>query len=97
MRMKGPMPEPTHQLPPLILHPFTDAATSIEVLETAKEAAQQMLPSGGHYTESDELRERLVAGRYAELRMLFFVGKDVTRWINQCLDFGQRTECLKGR
>jgi hypothetical protein len=33
-----------------------------------------------------ELEERLIDGRYCELRMLFYLGKDLVRWINQCLE-----------
>ena len=35
----------------------------------------------------DELTRRLIEGRLCEIRMLFFVGKDLLRWISQCLDF----------
>jgi len=91
-------PPVRHLLPPLILYPFTDASGSIKVLESAK-AAAQMLISGGKETPSqaEQLRERLLDGRYAEMRMLFFVGKDLFRWLAQCVDFVQRTDSLKDR
>ena len=38
-----------HVLPPLILHPFTDAASSIQVLESAK-AAALMIGYGEEYS-----------------------------------------------
>ncbi len=91
------MPGPLHQLPPLILHPFSDAAGSIEVLESAKAAAQLMLDDARPPSQAEQLRERLLAGRYAELRMLFFVGKDVSRWLDQCQDFAERTPDLRDR
>lgn len=101
--MPEPPPEPPpqplkrHILPPLILHPFTDAASSIQVLESAK-AAALMIGYGEEYqSRAEELRERLLDGRYAEVRMLYFVGKDVFRWLGQCLDYAQRSESLKER
>ena len=35
----------------------------------------------------DELNRKLIEGRACEIRMLFFVGKDLLRWVAQCLDF----------
>jgi len=90
------MAEPV-ELPPLILHPFTDAATSIQVLETAKQAAQSLLAGEEPLNPGHELRQRLLAGRYAELKMLLFVGKDIFRWMEQCLDFTQRSDGLRAR
>jgi hypothetical protein len=88
--------EPSYLLPPLILHPFADATASIEVLEGAKDAARLL---GGETADSpsEVLRDKLLAGRYAELRMLLFVGKDVFRWIGQCLDFAAREPRLRAR
>jgi len=83
-------------LPPLILHPFSDVSASLKVLESAKAAAQMIGVGPQQYeTRVEELRTRLLDGRYAEFRMLYFVGKDVFRWISQCVDFAQRTEGLK--
>ncbi len=86
-----------HQLPPLILHPFTDGAASADLVQTAKEAADQL--SGGPEPENhtEQLRLRVQAGRYAELKMLLFVGKDLFRWLEQCLDFAARNRDLQGR
>jgi hypothetical protein len=86
-----------HQLPPLILHPFTDAATSAEVLQTAKEAAERLLGGEKADDHAEQLRRRVLAGRYAELRMLLFVGKDLFRWMEQCVDFAQRSPELSSR
>jgi hypothetical protein len=47
-----------------------------------------LIPHEG--ADPDDLRRRLLSGRYAEMRMLFFLGKDVFRWIDQCVDWGQR-------
>src|SRR6266567_130958 len=35
----------------------------------------------------DELTRRLIEGRVCEIRMLFFVGKDLLRWFAHSLDF----------
>lgn len=37
-------------------------------------------------TPIDELDRQLLRGRYAELRMLFYIGKDVARWTGQCAE-----------
>src|SRR5437899_227751 len=97
MRTRDAMAEPCYELPPLILHPFTDAGTTVDVLDTAKEAAQSLLSGENLNNASRELRDRLLASRYAELRMLLFVGKDLFRWMSQCVDFAQRSDELQPR
>jgi hypothetical protein len=47
-----------------------------------------LMPFDG--AEPDELHRRLLAGRYSEVRMLFFLGRDVFRWIGQCVEWSQR-------
>ena len=47
-----------------------------------------LIPDEGN--DSDALKRRLLCGRYAELRMLFFLGKDVFRWIDQCVEWAER-------
>jgi len=81
-------------LPPLILHPFSDASGPSQLVESSRASLvlQGLLP-GGDQTRA-ELDRKLLAGRYCELRMLFYVGKDLMRWIDQCLDFVQHTEEL---
>ena len=59
-------------LPPLILHPFSDAA-EVERL--------------GAILGEDEPALRLLKARYAEIRMLCFIGKDLNRWIGTCREF----------
>jgi hypothetical protein len=86
-----------YELPPLILHPFADAAASSKVLESAKAAAEMAVLPEEPASRADQLRERLLDGRYAEFRMLFFVGKDLFRWMNQCVDYAHRTDGLKER
>ena len=73
-------------LPPLILHPFADAAGPDRLVESSRASLmiQGLLPSGDH--TSEDLDRALLEGRYCEIRMLFYVGKDLGRWIEQCLD-----------
>ncbi len=83
-------PDRVWELPPLILHPFADRASSDRLLENSKNAlmACGMLPGNG--THADDLARKLLEGRFAELRMLYFLGKDVMRWIGQCVEFAER-------
>src|SRR6478609_6513953 len=73
-------------LPPLILHPFNERVPPSALLENSKAALMLsgLIPNDG--SEPDELRKRVLSGRYSEIRMLYFLGKDVFRWIGQCLE-----------
>ena len=51
-----------------------------------------LIPSDG--SDQEELKRRLLAGRYVEIRMLFFLGKDVLRWIDQCIEWADRIPTL---
>src|SRR3954454_9901564 len=77
-------------LRPLILHPFNEQIAPSSLLESSKAALMLsgLIPNEG--SEPDELRRRLLVGRYSELRMLFFLGKDVFRWIDQCQEWAER-------
>lgn len=83
-------PAQTWVLPPLILHPFSDATSPNQILESSRASLvlHGLLPQRGESQE--ELERKLLAGRYCELRMLFYVGKDLVRWIEQCLEFTAR-------
>src|ERR1700757_1417562 len=80
----------SRNLPPLILHPFADAAGPDKLVESSRASLmlQGLLPSGERST--DELDRALLDGRYCEIRMLFYVGKDLLRWIDQCLEHVER-------
>jgi hypothetical protein len=56
-------------------------------LENSKAALMLsgLIPSDG--SDEEELKRRLLAGKYGEVRMLFYLGKDVFRWIDQCVDW----------
>jgi hypothetical protein len=84
------------KLPPLILHPFADASGPNKLAESSRASLilQGLLPSGER--NHDELDRALLEGRYQEIRMLFYVGRDLTRWIDQCVDFVERQPELRG-
>jgi hypothetical protein len=74
----------------LILHPFNERVPPSALLENSKAALMLsgLIPNDG--TEEGALQKRLLNGRYSELRMLFFLGKDVVRWIGQCVEWSAR-------
>ena len=84
-------------LPPLILHPFNERVSPAVLLENSKAALMLsgLIPSDG--TDQDGLKRRLLAGRYSEMRMLYFLGKDLFRWIEHCLDWVERVGELNSR
>jgi len=81
---------PSLTLPPLILHPFADATGPNKLVESSRASLklQGLLPAGESTPE--DLDRTLLEGRYSELRMLFYVGKDLARWIEQCVEFVDR-------
>ena len=96
------MPTPSIQpeqtvwaLPPLILHPFNERVPPSALLDNSKAALMLsgLIPTDG--TEPEELSRRLLAGRYGEIRMLYYLGKDVCRWLEQCLDWVARVPELR--
>jgi hypothetical protein len=84
------------ELPPLILHPFSDQSGPGKLVQSSR--ASLMLNGLLPHDQSteDELTRRLIEGRVCEIRMLFFVGKDLLRWIAQSLDFVSSIPELKG-
>ncbi len=85
--MPTPPEDIVWDLPPLILHPFNEHVPPSVLLDNSKAALMLsgLIPSDG--TDPDELGRRLLLGRYGEIRMLFFLGKDVFRWLEQCMDW----------
>src|SRR6476620_19281 len=83
------------ELPPLILHPFSDQAGPGKLVQSSR--ASLMLNGLLPQDESteDELTRKLIEGRVCEMRMLFFVGKDLVRWMAHCLDFASGIAELK--
>ena len=45
----------------------------------------------------EELDQQLLRGRYAELKMLFYIGKDLTRWMDQCAETASLNDKFFGR
>jgi hypothetical protein len=82
-------------LPPLILHPFNEHVPPAALLDNSKAALMLsgLIPNDG--SDREELARRLMMGRYSELRMLFFLGKDVFRWLEQCMEWAARVPELK--
>ena len=81
-------------LPPLILHPFSDAGGPQKLARSSQAGLilEGLMPSSG--ADPDELERQLLEGRMCEIRMLFYLGKDLHRWIDQCVDFAERVEEL---
>jgi hypothetical protein len=90
-----PQAKKINTLPPLILHPFADANGPDKLVESSRASLmlQGLLPSGDRAL--DDLDKALLEGRYQEIRMLFYVGKDVTRWIEQCVEHVEREPELR--
>ena len=78
------------KLPPLILHPFADASGPHKLVESSRASLmlQGLLPSGQQSPE--DLERTLLEGRYQEVRMLFYVGRDILRWVGQCMEHVNR-------
>ena len=88
------LPDQVWMLPPLILHPFADSAGPSKLVESSRASLmlEGLLPNGE--CSREELSRRLVEGRYYEIRMLFYVGKDLSRWLDQCTEFTSRDAVL---
>ena len=84
------------ELPPLILHPFSNEQGPNMLLEGSKAALMLAGLIPGEGQEQDELRRKLLVSRYAEIRMLYFVGKDLLRWVGQCMEVAARAQELAG-
>jgi hypothetical protein len=85
-------PKEICELPPLILHPFAQDSGPADVLESSRAALvlAGILPDGD--LGEDSLTRKLLKGRWEEIRMLCFIGKDVHRWIEQCAEFAAGEE-----
>ena len=74
------------RLPPLILHPFSTPEDTSVLMDSSRAslALQGFLPD--EQTATEDLDRKLLRGRYAEIRMLFYIGKDLIRWTEQCAE-----------
>src|SRR4051812_10212260 len=86
----NPAEEDVWHLPPLILHPFNERVPPSALLENSRASLMLsgLIPHDG--TEEEVLQRRILNGRYAELRMLYFLGKDLMRWVDQCVEWASR-------
>ena len=73
-------------LPPLILHPFNENVPPAAMLENSRAALMLSGLISNEGNDPEILTQRLLSARYAETRMLFYLGKDLMRWIEQCAD-----------
>jgi len=78
------------KLPPLILHPFSDVHAPERLAASARASLilHGLLPAED--LGVDELNRRLLDGRYHEVTMLYYVGKDLSRWLDQCMEVVRR-------
>jgi hypothetical protein len=84
-------------MPPLILHPFSDAHAPERLAASARASLmlKGLLPAEELGVE--ELTRRLIEGRYDEVRMLYYVGKDLSRWLDQCMEVVRRDRELRDK
>ncbi len=82
-------------MPPLILHPFAGVDTTAQLLAGSRAmlAIKGLLPGEGE--DTTKLQEAVLCGRIQEMRMLYFLGKDLLRWADQCADFASREPDLQ--
>lgn len=94
MNLRGSEP---FALPPLILHPFSAPDDASMLMESTKASLtlQGLLPKPVKTPE--ELDKQLLRGRYAELKMLFYIGKDLIRWMDQCAESAVISDHFFGR
>lgn len=83
----------TLTLPPLILHPFAKAEDTQKLVEGSR-LYMALLESP---REDQGAFRKLAECRYHEIRMLYFVGKDIFRWMEQCVEFVSGEAGLAGR
>ena len=85
-----------YKLPPLILHPFSDSSGPGKLVESSRASLmlQGILPTGE--LSQRDLQGRLREGRFHEIRMLFYVGRDVMRWVEQCMEFVAGEDRMRG-
>ncbi len=90
-----------HQLPPLILHPFSGTAGTADLVDgSLASLALDGLAEDGLADSSDEksaLTRRMLTGRYQEIRMLLFLGKDIFRWMRQCVEHVEGSDAADER
>jgi hypothetical protein len=82
--------ERIRKLPPLILHPFSDSSSPSRLMQGSRASLmmQGLLPN--EHLTFEQLQELLIDGKVCEIRMLYYVGKDLVRWLEQCAEMLSR-------
>jgi hypothetical protein len=75
-------------LPPLILHPFS-GGNGVEDLVEGSRASMALQGLIEAKEDAGILQQRMLLGRFQEIRMLLFLGKDIRRWLQQCAESRQ--------
>lgn len=83
------------ELPPLILHPFNEHIAPSTLLENSRASLMLSGLVSSDGSDPEALTQRLLTGRYTEVRMLFFLGKDILRWMDQCEEGVRRIAALR--
>ena len=96
MNIDGAKAVTTFRLPPLILHPFSGPEDTSVLNDSSRAslALQGFLPK---QEAAQDLDLQLLRGRYAELRMLYYIGKDILRWFEQCTETVSAASAFEGR
>ena len=83
-------------LPPLILHPVSGPSLQDKLAQgpRARLVLKGMIPDEG--LAKEEWTRRLLDCRYCEVRILFYLGKDLARWTEQCAEMAERDRDLRG-
>ena len=95
MKLEPYIADRAWKLTPLILHPFSDSSSPQKLVQSSRASLmlQGLLPAESFSIE--QLQTILLDGRYCEVRMLYYVGKDLVRWIEQCTEFVSREPALR--
>ena len=82
-------------LPPLILHPVSEPAAQDKLAQgsRARLVLNGLLPDEG--LPKEDWTRRLLDCRYCEVRILFYLGKDLARWTEQCAEIAERDSELR--
>jgi len=86
----------TWALPPLILHPVSEPSAQDKLVQGSRARLVLKGTMADEGLPREEWMRRLLDCRYCELRILFYLGKDLARWIGQCTEMAERDPELRG-
>jgi hypothetical protein len=78
------------ELPPLILHPGSESSAPAKLAQGSRANLVLRGLADDEGLDKEEWRRRLLDCHYCEIRILFFLGKDLSRWIGQCAELAER-------